>query len=148
MTLNFVSDMTNNDRGFFGRFDSVPGANDTNPSLTNCPPQSSFTNPWDVAVSPQWPNLYPNGADCVYHIDVPKGHRIELTFDYFQSEPCCDSLTIYDGNSTSASVLKKMAGSYDAGTTVVSSGNSLTLEFSSDVTNQYQGFTLTYTTIT
>jgi len=147
MTLNFVSDMTNNDRGFFGRFDAMPSANASNPSMTSCPLLSSFVNLWDVVVSPMWPNLYPNAANCEYHIDVPKGHRIELSFNYFQTEPCCDKLTVYDGNSTSDSVLKHMAGNFDQDTTVVSSGNSITMTFVSDMTNQYYGFSATYSTV-
>ena len=57
----------------------------------------------------------------------------------FQTESCCDSLTIYDGSSTSASQITKLSGNKGS-FSISSSGNNLYLKWRSDGSVTAKGF--------
>nr|XP_015202544.1 PREDICTED: deleted in malignant brain tumors 1 protein-like isoform X3 [Lepisosteus oculatus] len=62
--------------------------------------------------SPNYPNNYNNGANCIWHITVPNGQKVFLTFTDFELESCgscgCDSVSIYDGRTSSSPLIAKI----------------------------------------
>lgn len=75
---------------------------------------------------------------------------ISLKFEYVDIEPhsgCSfDSITVYDGNSTLEPVLGKKCGE-PQDYSVNSTGSSLFVSFSSDISLVYRGFKATYSSI-
>ncbi|XP_036449024.1 deleted in malignant brain tumors 1 protein-like isoform X2 [Colossoma macropomum] len=92
--------------------------------------------------SPQYPSNYPNYAHCSWRIQSTGTKIIRLAFTYVQIEsgPDCkyDAVRVYDGPSTSYPLLGVLCGSQTR--TFFSSGNDLTVVFSSDSSTTYQGF--------
>lgn len=93
--------------------------------------------------------LDPGGAgDYATSINVTQtfcsttGQCIQLSFTSFGTEACCDELTIYDGNSTAASVIGMYAGTTSPGTitTTAASNGCVTLNFDSDGSIVNSGF--------
>lgn len=147
MSLDFTSDPRINRPGFYARFDASPKNDNANPSKSaSCPAENKFTDEWGVFVSPHWPHHYPDTANCNYHIGAPMGKRIQLRVNYFHTEAGADVLTIFD-DAVGEKVLKRMSGRYDDSYTLTSTGNSLVLQFISDMTTNYEGFSLAYAVI-
>ena len=77
--------------------------------------QSSITNFY----SPNYPSSYPHNEDCYWLIEAPSGHIIYVYISYFHLESggsSCpyDYLEIYDGSSSSSSLLYKSCGHQSA----------------------------------
>jgi cubilin len=106
LTLRFISDPVTNYQGYYARFDAIPQNENHDPTDTQCPP-STYTNGYGVIVSPKWPHQYPALAVCPYSIEVEEGSVVELTVNYFQTEPCCDILAVYDGADANSPSLAK-----------------------------------------
>lgn len=121
----------------------------SNPSLDNCT-QSVYMSSGTTTVN--------CGTNiCFYDSGGPSGNYssyesyvrtfvssnnspVTITFLSAAGETCCDYLTVYNGSSTASSVLHDgLLGEY-AGLTFTSTGNSLTVEFTSDVSVQYDGW--------
>lgn len=86
-----------------------------------------------------------NGTTTIY--PGTSGMAVQLLFNSFNVETCCDYLAIYDGNSTAAPLI----GTYTASPgTVMStaSDGSLTLVFYSDGSVTYAGFDATVSCVT
>uniref|UniRef100_A0A8R1U2C0 CUB domain-containing protein n=1 Tax=Pristionchus pacificus TaxID=54126 RepID=A0A8R1U2C0_PRIPA len=65
--------------------------------------------------SPTYPGTYPKNFHCSYLLKGKQGQRIRLMFRdfdiYFGGEHCpYDSVTVYDGDSTSSPIIKKVCG--------------------------------------
>ncbi len=75
---------------------------------------------------------YYNNEDYTYTISVPADTNITLSFAILQTEPDYDSLWIYDGPDPASSLKGAYSGDTLPGL-IVSSGNSLTLRFHSDI---------------
>ncbi|GMR52605.1 hypothetical protein PMAYCL1PPCAC_22800, partial [Pristionchus mayeri] len=65
--------------------------------------------------SPTYPGTYPKNFHCAYLLKGKPGQRIRLMFRdfdiYFGGEHCpYDSVTVHDGDSTSAPIIKKVCG--------------------------------------
>ncbi|GMS99741.1 hypothetical protein PENTCL1PPCAC_21916, partial [Pristionchus entomophagus] len=65
--------------------------------------------------SPTYPGTYPKNFHCSYLLKGKPGQRIRLMFRdfdiYFGGEHCpYDSVTVYDGDSTSSPIIKKVCG--------------------------------------
>ncbi|XP_069077876.1 embryonic protein UVS.2-like [Pleurodeles waltl] len=106
------------------------------------------TSPGTVT-SENYPQNYPASLDCEYYISAPLGNKISLTFTDFDLEPhlsfCrLDYLVIFNGPTNSAPLIGRYCGSGPI-PPVVSSGNSLLLQFHSDRSDQRKGFRATYT---
>ncbi|KAI8485025.1 hypothetical protein Bbelb_372710 [Branchiostoma belcheri] len=97
--------------------------------------------------SPNYPSNYGNNENCEWLITVPEGSIIRLTFDSFNTEGCCDFLTIYDGASHFAAVIQRLTGQQSV-SPVISTSNSMFLRFTSDRSVTRQGFQLSYTSLT
>ncbi|GAB4297828.1 MAG: hypothetical protein Kow0068_21960 [Marinilabiliales bacterium] len=79
----------------------------------------------------------------VYTIEPTGATGLSLTFNSFSLEAGYDSLWIYDGPSTSSTLIGGYSGTTSPGT-IVASGNSLTLEFYSDGATTESGFEAVY----
>ena len=95
--------------------------------------------------SPLYPSKYPNNILCNYLFkhNKPSGYYTFIYFYYFQienSDSCeADSLSLYDGNSTSAPLIVKLCGSNISREYAVP-GNTLFLQFKANSQVTRQGF--------
>ncbi|RUS12983.1 CUB domain-containing protein, partial [Endogone sp. FLAS-F59071] len=107
-----------------------------------CYGQQLFTNATGSLTATAFYSNYSNDMDCVWTIKAPQANEvIKVTFDYFHTECGWDYLTFYDGNSTGAPLLARLCGLRDNyNDTVVSSGNYLTVVFTSDENVDAKGF--------
>ena len=98
--------------------------------------------------SPNYPNTYPNNFDCIYTVAAAQGEVISLDIEDLILEPSkhmCnfDYLMIYDGKDMKSPLLRTFCGrAYPE--TIYSSGNSLTLQFSTDDDGRMKGFMIKY----
>ncbi|KFM80243.1 Dorsal-ventral patterning tolloid-like protein 1, partial [Stegodyphus mimosarum] len=72
---------------------------------------------------------------CTWKFETTPGHRINLTFDFFEvethTECLFDSLRLYDGNSTHAPLLARLCG-YRIPQPMISTTQTLFMVFESD----------------
>ncbi|XP_053548600.1 CUB and zona pellucida-like domain-containing protein 1, partial [Bombina bombina] len=96
--------------------------------------------------SPNYPGRHPDFTFCVWHFDVPKNTKIQLTFTeiFIEMDPLCrfDFIALYDGPSTNSPILDILCGRTTA--QVETSSNSLTLMLSTDYINSYFGLSADY----
>ncbi|XP_072333728.1 scavenger receptor cysteine-rich domain-containing protein DMBT1-like [Scyliorhinus torazame] len=96
--------------------------------------------------SPNYPERYPNNAECIWYIQVANGKRITLNLDDFQLEVSLrctnDYVAIYDGSSTSSPMVAKFCSGSNH--TLTSSSNTMTIYFRSDHLKTSAGFTAYY----
>lgn len=88
--------------------------------------------------------VYSDGEDYVFTIQPPDNKRVILTFTEFETEADLDVLTIYDGLSPSAPLLQKLSGN-TMPNVIQSSGNGLTLHFTSDRRTTAKGWAASWT---
>eukprot|EP00079_Xenopus_tropicalis_P009806 XP_002934135.2 PREDICTED: astacin-like metalloendopeptidase isoform X2 [Xenopus tropicalis] len=97
--------------------------------------------------SPGYPNNYPPNSNCSYIITAPPSHKVSLSTTNFYTEfsrTCSyDYLSVYDGNSANAPLLKTFCGRQFSFSTT-STGQNMFLKFFSDKSVQVTGFVLTY----
>ena len=68
--------------------------------------------------------------------------RLRVTFTAFATEACCDTYSVYDGSNTAAGSLFSGSGTTLPGS-LISTGSTLTLRFTSDLSVQYSGVIVT-----
>lgn len=92
---------------------------------------------------------YSSGADGYMVINPgTTGQRVSLSFSSFNLESCCDYVRIYDGTSTSATLLGSYNGSSLPPTiTATNTLGALTIRFSTDGSGQYSGFVANVTCV-
>ena len=44
--------------------------------------------------SPGWPNPYSPGLNCTWILSAPEGSQVNITFQQFDTEFCCDYLLV------------------------------------------------------
>ena len=93
--------------------------------------------------SPNYPEKYGDNLNCVWIIEVPQDHIIELTFQHFDIENGFDSLEVFDGDTPTAKSLNKYSGSIKP-ESIVSSGNKLKINLQSDQLHGGTGFLAQY----
>ena len=71
-----------------------------------------------------------------------------VTFNSFQTEGCCDYLSIYDGNNTNAPLIGRYKGNNSPGTIYSKKDKGLTFLFTSDGSVTYSGWDATVECIT
>ena len=84
---------------------------------------------------------YDNYAKDTLILQAPSGYVLNLSGKVF-TENCCDYLSIYDGSSTSSTLLKTVRGEGQDVGSVYSSGEYLTLTFKSDYSQVSAGLDL------
>ncbi|XP_038678198.1 cubilin-like [Scyliorhinus canicula] len=96
--------------------------------------------------SPNYPEPYPNNAECIWYIQVKKRHTITLNLDGFQLEVSLrctnDYVAIYDGASTNSPLISTICTGSNH--TFTSSSNTMTICFKSDHLKTSVGFTAYY----
>jgi len=97
--------------------------------------------------SPNYPSDYDNSLTCDYAFRAGTGDVVTVSFSDFslESSSTCayDYVRIYDGDSTSATMIGEYCGSDSPGI-VSSSGSDMFIRFSSDYSVTYPGFTANY----
>ncbi|KAI4891968.1 hypothetical protein NFI96_031865 [Prochilodus magdalenae] len=58
--------------------------------------------------SPQYPNNYPNGANCLWRFLGSETQVVNVTFTFVDLEECCDSISVYDGPTESYPLLGRL----------------------------------------
>jgi len=88
---------------------------------------------------------YAISTDVTQTICSTTGECVQLSFTSFGTESCCDNLTLYDGNSTAASIIGIYAGATIPGpiSTTAASNGCMTLAFHSDGSIIGAGFSAT-----
>ncbi|KAE8606504.1 hypothetical protein XENTR_v10010760 [Xenopus tropicalis] len=98
-------------------------------------------------ISPGYPKNYPPNSNCSYIITAPASQKVSMSTNNFYTEPsptCSnDYLSVYDGTSTNAPLLKTFCGHLFS-FSVTSTGQNMFLRFISDSSKQASGFLLTY----
>uniref|UniRef100_U3JPU1 complement subcomponent C1r n=1 Tax=Ficedula albicollis TaxID=59894 RepID=U3JPU1_FICAL len=101
--------------------------------------------------SPGYPKPYPNNNISSWHIQVPKGYVVKLTFKYFDLEP--SESCFYDYVKIKADKkdlgrycgrLGSTRGNHPGRKEFVSKGNKMHLEFHSDFSNEDNGTVIPY----
>merc|ERR1719244_70270 len=125
MSVRFYSDATVNRRGFEANWKSIK-----NPS------SGEFK-------SPNYPNKYPNRVRMHHRIEAPKGKRIQLKFEDFETEACCDRLRIEGVSRRIGSKYEYFSGNI-SDLTLTSFTNRVSLFFRSDTIIRKRGFLITW----
>ncbi|ROT67581.1 putative cubilin-like [Penaeus vannamei] len=90
---------------------------------------------------------YTNSQNCAWRVVVAAGFRVQLTWDSFSLESCCDSAFVADpcDGGTAYTWTKHTGSSIPPSTT--SKGNEMVIKFQSDGSVIYPGFTLQYVAV-
>ncbi|XP_062382826.1 seizure protein 6 homolog [Sardina pilchardus] len=89
-----------------------------------------LTTPTGTVLSPDWPQSYAKGQDCVWQIHVREDKRIELDVQILNIRHN-DILTVYDGHDATSHVIGQYLGPRER-FRVVSGGPDVTIDFQSD----------------
>ena len=109
-----------------------------------------FTSWSGDVVSPNYPDDYLNNLDCYFIIRCPfiPGFRIKVEFKFFSLEDNCvyDSLTLYDGITTSAKKLGNSNGycGNSLPPRLYASSNQMLITFKTDNAHVRKGFSLKF----
>ncbi|KAK2886327.1 cubilin [Channa argus] len=136
--VSFVSDSSTNAAGFSLSFEA---------SVEVC--GGELNAPSGTISSPNYPNLYPHSRVCRWELVVSPGRRVTLTINDLRLEASgssCpfDYVDVLNGLTDSAPRLQRFCGNVPAGTEVRSSGNTMTVIFSTDASVSNGGFTASY----
>ncbi|XP_078665918.1 uncharacterized protein LOC144908255 isoform X2 [Branchiostoma floridae x Branchiostoma belcheri] len=113
-----------------------------------CEVGSIMTGPFRGPVtSPDFPRNYDNNENVRWLITVPEESIIRLTFDSFDTQ-YDDILTIYDGASHNATVIRRLSGYHQQISPIISTSNVMLLRFTSNYYYTRQGFQFYYTSRT
>ncbi|XP_063769277.1 seizure 6-like protein isoform X2 [Pseudophryne corroboree] len=122
-----------------------PYWNDTEP-LCRAMCGGELSTPAGVILSPNWPDLYTEGEDCIWRIHVGDDRRIFLDIQLLNLSNN-DILTIYDGDEITSKILGQFVGS-SSPQKLYSSSPDLSIQFHSDpagmIFGKGQGFILNY----
>uniref|UniRef100_A0A8C5LY90 Seizure 6-like protein n=1 Tax=Leptobrachium leishanense TaxID=445787 RepID=A0A8C5LY90_9ANUR len=122
-----------------------PYWNDTEP-LCRAMCGGELSTPAGVILSPNWPDLYTEGEDCIWRIHVGDDRRIFLDIQLLNLSNN-DILTIYDGDEITSKILGQFIGS-SVPQKLYSSSPDLSVQFHSDpaglIFGKGQGFILNY----
>ncbi|GMR51443.1 hypothetical protein PMAYCL1PPCAC_21638, partial [Pristionchus mayeri] len=112
--------------------------NDTIHQPAGCTVKRQYA-PGDEIFSPGYPQA-PGVTACDYLLLEPnQGKKAEVTIDFFETNSCCDTLTIYDGHFGS-NILKTMTGSYTSPVTIRASSNAMRLYWNATSGAHVRGF--------
>ncbi|KAK3572019.1 hypothetical protein QTP86_022249 [Hemibagrus guttatus] len=132
VTVRFKSDEYVSGRGFNASWQETQGG---------C--GGAVTAPRGEIHSPQFPNNYPNNADCSWVITVDTGHRILFNFTDMDIEghSTCDwdYVAVHDGPGENSPLLAKVCG-FSRPDRVISTQNIIYVRFRSDISNNHKGF--------
>lgn len=90
---------------------------------------------------------YSNNVDCSWLIQPTNGQNIQLTFNRFNTENTFDVVTIYDGATTTSPVLRTISGFQTSIPAINSTGGTMLVKFTTDVSGTRQGWAADYITV-
>nr|XP_032817255.1 CUB and sushi domain-containing protein 3-like isoform X3 [Petromyzon marinus] len=94
-------------------------------------------------LSPNYPGNYSVMQSCFYSVTVPNEHVVFGQFKFFQTG-LSDLVEVYDGASQKAGLLSSLSGAHSGETLPLSSGNQITLTFTSSHDASGKGFHFVY----
>lgn len=101
-----------------------------------------------VIQSPNYPGDYDSGRVCVWTISAPAGNadnKIQLIFTSFNTESCCDYVTVFDGPTSSSPIILSASG-WNVPESVVTTGPHCLIRFKTDWAESGSGWQLIYKT--
>uniref|UniRef100_A0A8C7ZCP2 CUB and Sushi multiple domains 3b n=1 Tax=Oryzias sinensis TaxID=183150 RepID=A0A8C7ZCP2_9TELE len=122
--------------------DGRPGWNRALPSC-QAPCGSRSTGSEGTVLSPNFPRNYTSGQTCVYSISVPREFVLFGQFVLFQTS-LNDVVEIYDGPSQQNTLLSSLSGSHSGESLPLSSGNQITIKFTTVGPETSKGFHFVY----
>uniref|UniRef100_A0A183C3F4 Fibropellin-1 n=1 Tax=Globodera pallida TaxID=36090 RepID=A0A183C3F4_GLOPA len=134
MVIRFRADQAIQARGFQASWRAVSASCGGHLSVQS---QSQQLN------SPDWPRPYPNGMECVWHLQAPEGQLISLIIEELDLEPDRDFLLIYDGTHPAAPTLARLSGKSEPQLIVSTQSRLYLYLFSSQFGNR-KGFSIGY----
>lgn len=142
MIIKFRSDASVEKRGFRASWKTEP---------LKCGGEFTAQNNAQFINSPQYPNYYPGGLECVYVITASQGKTITLEVTELDLEPDTDFLLIRDGLSSRSAPLGRFSGNMSTELSksheryIVSTGNSVYIYFHSNFgVHSRKGFSIRY----
>ena len=108
-------------------------------------PFDEVTDSGTTITSPNYPSNYYNGLDCQVTIRFAADQVVSITLEAFnvESHSTCvwDYLAVHDGDSTSSNLIgSKLCRTDHVGSTIKSTGNTMTLHFHTDSSETRSGF--------
>lgn len=147
MLVVFVSDHSTSLQGFTANYSSVGSAYCSGTTNLNTTDFGTFSDG-------SGGNNYCNNQDCKWLIQPPQATKVTLNFTAFDlqnatsdGQTIYDAVEIYDGTTTSDSLLGSYSGS-SLPPTITSTGGSMLVRFISDLNENKQGFTASYSSST
>lgn len=144
MVVAFISDYSTTSQGFSASFTSTGSSFCTGTTILN-------TADYGIVSDGSGTSNYCNNSNCSWLIQPPNATSITLNFTAFDLEQAStdgnsiyDAVEVYDGTSTSATLIGKFTGS-TIPQAITSSGGSMFIKFTSDISNTFQGWTAYYT---
>uniref|UniRef100_A0A8C6SG26 CUB and Sushi multiple domains 3a n=1 Tax=Neogobius melanostomus TaxID=47308 RepID=A0A8C6SG26_9GOBI len=122
--------------------DGRPGWNRALPSC-QAPCGSRSTGTEGTVLSPNFPRNYTSGQTCVYSISVPREFVLFGQFVLFQTS-LNDVVEIYDGPTQQNTLLSSLSGSHSGESLPLSSGNQVTVKFTTVGPETAKGFHFVY----
>ncbi|OXB64181.1 hypothetical protein ASZ78_002103 [Callipepla squamata] len=111
---------------------------------TVCDGKYMLTDPSGSFHSMNYPKPYNANTVCQWNILVPQGLSIKVNFTSFDTEQFMDNLDIYEGLGQNKTLRASLSGSNPE--TVHIFSHEATVRFTSDYSENYNGFNATYTT--
>ncbi|MCJ8746358.1 hypothetical protein PDJAM_G00140860, partial [Pangasius djambal] len=122
--------------------DGRPGWNRALPSC-QAPCGSRSTGSEGTVLSPNFPRNYTAGHSCVYSISVPREFVLFGQFVLFQTS-LNDVVDIYDGPTQQSPLLSSLSGSHSGESLPLSTGNQITIKFTTVGPETAKGFHFVY----
>ncbi|XP_065937830.1 exoskeleton protein RP43-like isoform X2 [Magallana gigas] len=133
--LNAYDDSTDNSNELGFTLEVIAGKDLSVCSVTGTTKPISLADAY-VLTSPKFPDDYPDDWTCTYTFTAENGvDQIQFDMVYIDLEDeteCFDSVKLYDGDSTSSTVLAELCGTSPSVQSFTSTGPSLTVHFESD----------------
>lgn len=144
MVVAFISDFSTSLQGFSANYTSTGSSFCTGTTTLN-------TSDYGVISDGSGTNNYCNNSNCNWLIQPPNATSITLNFTEFDLEQAStdgnsiyDVVEVYDGASASATLLGKFTGN-NIPQAISSSGGSMFIKFTSDISDTFQGWSAYYT---
>lgn len=134
--VEFKTDATNNAKGWQVSYDSISYCSGLKTLTAGI---GTFTD----GSGPAPNQLYQSNSNCQWLIQPTGATFVELSFNRFDTEANFDFVSVYDGSTTGSPLLGRFSGTNIPGP-FISSGNSLLVEFTSDISISRPGFEATY----
>ena len=144
MLVVFVSDFSTTSQGFTANYTSTGSSFCSGTTILN-------TSDYGTISDGSGTNNYCNNSNCSWLIQPPNSTSVTLNFTSFILEQTSsdgnsvyDAVEVYDGISASAPLLGRFSGN-NIPASITSSGGTMFIKFTSDISGTYQGWSAYYT---